>query len=89
MRYSVDWLPAAEEELASLWLNAPDRNAITRAAHAIDLRLQDEPEEAGESRPDGRRIVFAPPLGVIFRVIPGGRLVQVVHVWQFGTRGQR
>ena len=82
MSYSVTWLPAAEQELADLWLNASDRGAVTRAAHLIDQRLQTDPENEGESRPNGRRILFVPPLAVIFRVQPAGQEVLVLTVWR-------
>jgi hypothetical protein len=83
MKYLVDWLPDAEQELADLWLNAADRSVITQAAYSIDQRLQDDPETAGESRPNDRRILFGPPRGVIFRVHQDSRRVEVHHVWRF------
>jgi hypothetical protein len=70
MTYDVDWLPDAEQELAALWLQASDRQAITAAAHAIDQRLKLDPENEGESRPNGRRILHGKPLGIYFRVLP-------------------
>jgi plasmid stabilization system protein ParE len=85
MKYKVDWLPAAEQELADVWLQAADRDAVSQAAHAIDQVLELDPHHAGESRPEGRRILFAPPLGVIFRIIEDDKLVQVSQVWQFKT----
>jgi hypothetical protein len=85
MSWTVVWLPGAERELAELWLEASDRNAVTEAAHWIDQRLKSEPENEGESRPDGRRILFAAPLGVIFRAISRDQRVVVSHVWKFKT----
>jgi len=83
MNYTVRWLPAAEEELAGLWLDAANRAEITRAAHALDERLQLEPEQIGESRTGALRIHFEGPLGVLFRPRSDVRLVEVVHVWRF------
>jgi plasmid stabilization system protein ParE len=83
MTYTVDWLPDAEEELAAIWLAASDRGAVTGAAHRIDLRLRDNPEEQCESRSGGRRILFDKPLGVLFHVNASERHVNVVHVWAF------
>jgi hypothetical protein len=71
MNYVVQWLPAAR------------RSAVTQASHLIDLRLQRFPEESGESRPDGLRIYFESPLGVLFRIRPGTLVVEVIHVWEF------
>jgi hypothetical protein len=81
MSYTVTWLPAAEDELAALWLNTADRGAVTRAASAMERRLRKDPLHAGESRPQERRIAFLPPLGFLFRVVEDDRLVEVVHVW--------
>jgi hypothetical protein len=83
MRYSVIWKPEAEHLLAELWMNSPDRGSITAAAREIEQRLQAAPENEGESRPDDRRILFAPPLAVLFRVYPARRLVHVLGVWMF------
>lgn len=88
MKYTVIWLPNAEQELAALWLNAPDRGAVTKAAAVMDQLLEKEPENEGESRPNGRRILFAAPLAAIYRVHSDKRQVDVLHVWQFRTSRQ-
>ncbi len=31
MKFTVNWLPASESELAELWLNAPECDAVSRA----------------------------------------------------------
>jgi hypothetical protein len=82
MKFTVNWLPASESELADLWLNAPGRDAVSRAAHIIDQLLESNPEEVGESRPEGRRIAFVSPLGVLFR-LKTASVVEVLHVWRF------
>jgi hypothetical protein len=80
MNFQVFWISEAEGELAAIWLQSGDRNAITVAAHAIDSALRTNPEEAGESRDEGRRILFEPPLGVIFVVSRPDRKVSVLTV---------
>jgi len=82
MKYSVRWLPDAEQELAALWMPA-NRRAVTQAANQIDQDLSKSPESLGESRPGGLRIYFVSPLAVLFRVSSEDRLVQVMHVWTF------
>jgi hypothetical protein len=82
MKRSVSWLPAAEEELAACWLDATQRDAITRAAFQIDRQLQHDAEELGESRVEDVRIFFVAPLGVLFK-IRNDWLVEVIHVWTF------
>jgi hypothetical protein len=84
VNYTVRWLPAAEQELAALWLDTAARAAVTRAANALDQALQRAPEELGESRSQSLRILFEPPLGILFRVRVDMRVVEVAHVWEFG-----
>jgi hypothetical protein len=83
MNYTVLWLPDAEQELAALWLAAPDRKVVTQAANEIDQRLRRNAPNEGESRPDGLRILLVAPLGVLFGVEESRRIVQVVQVWCF------
>jgi hypothetical protein len=87
MTFTVLWVPAAERELAQLWIDASRRGEVSDAANEIDVHLGSAPLEEGESREKGRRILFVPPLGVSFEVFPGDRLVRVLHVWRFETRG--
>ncbi len=83
--YRVEWLQSALDELAALWALADSalRQAITAASHQIDQQLQHDPDQQGESRPNGRRILFVPPLGVAYRVEAHRSTVVVLHVWQF------
>jgi hypothetical protein len=83
MIYTVIWKREAERRLATIWLGSTDRPAITQAANQIDQQLRRDPDDQGESRPDGRRILLVPPLGVLFKVQPLDRVVTVVAVWQF------
>jgi plasmid stabilization system protein ParE len=79
MRYTVTWLPAAQDELANIWNQAADRQAVTNAANRIDRTLLWNAEQKG--RPDnGRRILIDLPLAVTFTVSPDDRLVRVVWV---------
>jgi WD40 repeat protein len=61
--FRVEWLQSALDELATIWTQADsaERQAITRATHLIDQQLQQDPDNQGESRPKGRRVLFAPP----------------------------
>lgn len=82
MTFGVNWVPAAERELAALWLGARDQQRITEGADRIDRFLRIGPTELGESRSRGRRIAFVDPLWIIFRVLPRERRVEVLHVWR-------
>jgi hypothetical protein len=41
-RFTVVWHEGAHEELAEVWINARDRNAVTAAAHLIDVELSQD-----------------------------------------------
>ncbi len=88
MSFTVVWKPEAERRLATIWTDAIDRNAVSRAADAIDNALKNRPEILGESRSKGRRILLEEPLGVIFRVSPPDRMVTVLTVWTYERRGK-
>jgi hypothetical protein len=83
MKYTVIWVPDAEQELAAIWIAAADRDAVTAAAHQVDQDLRRDPDTQGESRPEGRRIVLEHPLGVLFTIQPQDRIVYVLTVWHF------
>ena len=85
MKYSVLWVPGAEKDLADLWTDATDKAGVEQAANYIDHRLEYDPEQLGESRAHGQRILLAAPLGVTFEVLPEDRIVRVLDVWQFKT----
>ena len=79
-RYTVVWVQSAQAELADLWLSAPDRNATTAAAHAIDQELAVDASAAGAELREGLRALFAPPLRVLFTVREDDRIVEVLRV---------
>jgi hypothetical protein len=84
MKWTVVYLPAAEQELAALWVDPASRADVTDASNRIDRLLQRDPEKVGESREEtDQRILFVAPLAVLFRVSPDDCLVQVIHVWKF------
>ncbi len=83
MIYTVVWLPAAERELAALWVDPATRPGVTQAANQIDLLLRNDPDRLGESREVDQRVLFVTPLGVLFRIKLQDRLVEVIHVWKF------
>ena len=80
MKYTVTWLPDADQELADLRLNAADRDAVSQAANAIERCLRKDPLQTGESRSAATRIAFLPPLAFLFHVADDDRLVEIVIV---------
>jgi plasmid stabilization system protein ParE len=83
MRFTVVWSRHAERELATIWTNSARRAEITRAAERVDRLLQRDPENQGESRIHGTRILLVPPLGVTFAVYADDRRAEVLDVWEF------
>lgn len=83
MNYTVVWLPNAVDELAALWTASARQAEVTVAAAELDQRLAVDPNAEGESRPNGRRITFVPPLAIIFRVYENSKAVVVTQVWEF------
>ena len=81
MTYEVIWVAHAEGRLAELWMAAPDRNAITKAAHEIDTALELFPMSAGEHLFDTVREFHDPILSVEFEVDEADRCVYVLDVW--------
>jgi hypothetical protein len=78
VKWTVVWLPQAQDELAALCL-ASDRQAVTEAADWIDKRLARDPERLGVITPDGQFIERI-PLSVAFEVIPDDCMVRVLQV---------
>ena len=87
-RYLVVWSQEALDEIAALWIAAPSevRAAILKAWRQVDDELAQTPEELGESRDAGKRIWFAPPLGVLFKIDVEKKEVRILQVWKFRTR---
>lgn len=79
MKFTVTWNPQAEAELAQIWLQPLDRNAVTNAAADIERILTFNPQEQGEDY-YGDRILIAGPLAVVYTVSEPDRIVQVVQV---------
>jgi plasmid stabilization system protein ParE len=79
-RYTVVWPRDAEEDLADAWLNAPDRNAVTAAAIAIDKKLSENAATKGLEVSEGLRAFYEAPLRVLFAVREGDRIVEVLRV---------
>lgn len=83
MSFTVECLPSVEQDLADLWTSAPDRAAVTAAANAIDAALQRDPLHEGEARSGPGRILFIPPLVVLYNVDENVLHVTVWDVWRY------
>ena len=76
-RYTVVWHRDAREDLARLWIDATDRNALTAAAHQIDIALREDADRKGTELSEGLRQLIAGPIRVLFVVREADRLVDV------------
>jgi hypothetical protein len=59
---------------------AADRGAVAAAANAIDIELSEDAGLKGIDLSEGLRILFAPPLRVLFTVREDDRVVEVLWV---------
>jgi len=79
MVYTLTYTPAALDDLALVWVSAPDRQAVADASDRIDRELRVDPDLKGLPQEDHR--VYADyPLAVAYEVIPDDRLVRVIGV---------
>jgi hypothetical protein len=77
MKWTVKYRRLAKDDLAALWLDAPDRQVLAEAADAIDAELASDPLTAGEGRGGSRRLVINSPLAAYFVVDESTRTVTV------------
>jgi hypothetical protein len=87
VKYTVRWTRKARlQQLAQIWLDAPDRNAVTAAANEVDRLLAANPCDMGESRAGGLRVLIVEPLIVGYMVFEDDLRVIVFSIRYFGPR---
>jgi plasmid stabilization system protein ParE len=84
--FALTWSNDALDLLADIYVAATpaERARIAAGVEALNARLRSDPINEGESRPNGRRLTFAPLLAVVFRVSTANRIVRVTHVHRYG-----
>ena len=82
MKYTVGWTGAALRELASEWIQAEDRAAVSAASNEIDRLLAGAPRAQGESRRGMMGVMFIRPLAVEYEIIEDDCKVRVLTVWR-------
>jgi hypothetical protein len=80
MNWTVVYRPSANDELANIWMDALDRQAVSQAANSIEKQLGSDPLLAGESREENMRVIIEPPLAIHYDVVPDDKLVTVWYV---------
>ena len=86
--YRIEWLPAAAMELVRLYRDAsPEAQAaLSLALDSLERDLSTEPHKAGESRVWPSRVLFAPPLAVLFVADFRRQVVTMISVWRIPER---
>jgi hypothetical protein len=85
MNYHVEWTSEAENDLATLWNTAADRNAVTAASAWLDAQLAVDPLHFGEPWASSvHRIAVDDPIGIEFEVIEDDKRVIVHGVFAIG-----
>jgi hypothetical protein len=84
IRYTVAYARQALDALAYLWLNAPDRRAITTAGDEIDRILRADAPQKGSNIERGFRQLIVSPLVADFSVEEDDRIVTVWRIHHVG-----
>jgi hypothetical protein len=82
VKYILHWSDEALDSLAEIWmaLDADGKRGLNAVVDDIEQLLESSPREQGESRDDDRRVMFARPLVVTFRVVELRKLVRIIYV---------
>ncbi len=78
MRWTVTCPPGPTNELSEIWINAADRQEVTRAADTIDRGLRQDPFRPGDDEGDHRSWTVG-PLTVTYTVSPDDCMVEILH----------
>lgn len=61
MKYTVVNAPIADYQLAKIWVEAIDRQAVADAFDRMETSLKHEPRLQGREHPNGWRVITVPP----------------------------
>jgi hypothetical protein len=79
--FSVEWPPEVLSDLADIWLNAPNRQAVTDAEAEIDRLLCRDPHTKGLHLSEGLYRLDVAPLVVTYTVDLTQHHVEVTSVY--------
>jgi mRNA-degrading endonuclease RelE of RelBE toxin-antitoxin system len=80
MKWTVVYLPSADSDLADIWMDSSNRQAVSDAADIIGTELSRRPLDVGESREGKMRLIIQLPLIVFYDVVPDDLKVTVWHI---------
>jgi hypothetical protein len=78
--FRVEWEPAAEDELARIWLRSSDPQAVTSAQAQADRLLARDPIKYGRHLSEGLYGIDVPPLMLTYTIDLKARLVEVTWI---------
>jgi hypothetical protein len=78
--FTVDWTAQAINELAAIWLQAADQNAVSAAEAQIDHQLRQNPLGKGRHLGEGLYLITVSPLHVFYTIDVARRFVEVTDV---------
>jgi hypothetical protein len=84
-QYTVTAVSGVEDDLARIWINAPNRIAVSEASNTIDRVLKTDPQQQGQDAGEGLRQLIVPPLIAKFTVNEDDRLVTIWSISHVGT----
>ena len=79
-RFAVVWWDDALHDLARLWMDSSDRDAINAATMSIDTELSRSPSSKGCEVSEGLRRVDVAPLRAYFVINHDDRRVEIMGV---------
>lgn len=75
IRYTVLWREQAEDELAILWTQSPQRDEITRAINLLDAELKEDAHRKGVVQHANLRAISYSSVTLFFHVDEADRKV--------------
>ncbi len=79
MPFTVDWTADADDALMGIWLQATDRNAVSRAQFRIDTILAANPRR-GRLLSEGLYVFHVDPLTAYYEIDDASAVVTVTAV---------
>jgi hypothetical protein len=80
MKFTVVSTKLADDQLAVMWLNAPNRQRVSDAFDRIEASLKHDAHLQGREHPDGWRVIALSPIVVAFRVSEADRVATIISV---------
>lgn len=80
MSYNLDWEASARNTLATIWIKATNRRAVTAAQARMDRLLATDPLRNGTPLSEGLYVLEVHPLRAVYEIDDTHKTVKVVSV---------